>query len=53
MDSKEIADKIKKDEKLGRSFRITGTPTMFINGHRVNGCDFSIIKEILSKQLRR
>jgi protein-disulfide isomerase len=50
--SKKIMDKIKKDEQLGRTLKITGTPTMFINGHRINGCDISVIKEVISKSLK-
>ncbi len=37
MNSKEIDDKIKTDEATGKKNKITGTPTMFINGHKVVG----------------
>jgi len=48
INSKEIADKIKADIQDGTKAKITGTPTLFINGVRVENGDIEAkIKSIL------
>ncbi len=50
MESKAIMEKIKADEALGRKYKVRGTPAIFIDGHRVDGCDTGVITELMKKQ---
>ena len=53
MESKEIMDKIKADEVLGRKYKIRGTPAIFINGHRVDGCDTGVISDLMKTAVKK
>ncbi len=50
MDSKAVMEKIKSDEALGRKYKVRGTPAIFINGHRVDGCDTGVIADLIKRQ---
>ncbi len=49
MEEKSIMEKIKKGEALGRKFGVRGTPTIFINGHRIGGCNPQLIDQLIKR----
>ena len=52
LDSKEFAAKVDSDAKLGSEVAVQGTPTMFINGKRVqNPTDTAAVSKMIDDAL--
>ena len=47
MEDKNIMAKIKQGETIGRKYGIRGTPTIFINGHKIGGCNPLLIDQFI------
>ena len=52
MEDKSIMEKIKAGEKLGKKYGVRGTPTIFINGHRIGGCNPPMIDKFIQNAMK-
>jgi len=50
IENKETASKVDEDVKFGNEMRVTGTPTLFINGQRVSGFRAEQIRTLIREQ---
>lgn len=51
-DSPEVTKEIQDDLRLGSQSDVRGTPTMFVNGKRVNNRSFEAIKDMIDTSLK-
>lgn len=51
--SKESQHIINRDGVEGRRFGVRGTPTLFVNGKRMVGVEIKVMREIITKDLKR
>ena len=53
-DEREARRVLRADRRLGRSLRIRGTPTTFINGWRVNGAiPYTTLRAAVERALKK
>ncbi len=53
LDDKKFADQVEADMKLGEKVQVQGTPTMFVNGQRVeNPSDFNSLASMIDEALK-
>lgn len=45
--------RVRADFEAGRSYGVTGTPTLFVNGRRVQGADFATLTRIVESSLEK
>jgi protein-disulfide isomerase len=50
VENKETASKVDEDVKFGNEMKVTGTPTLFINGQRVSGFRSEQIRTLIREQ---
>ena len=50
MENKSIMEKVKAGEALGKKFGVRGTPTIFINGHKIGGCNPTMIDQFIANK---
>jgi protein-disulfide isomerase len=54
LDSGRYAGEVRADEQLGRSLGVSGTPTVFVNGQRVqNPLDFGEFQRLIEAELAK
>lgn len=52
MDTKATDAEVAKNIAEGRALGIHGTPSLFINGRRIGGVDFSVLKQLIDAELK-
>lgn len=52
VDKKETASKVDRDVAFGNEMKVSGTPTLFINGQRVSGFRAEQIRTLIREQIR-
>ena len=52
VDKKEMSAKVEQDVALGNELKVTGTPTLFVNGQRVSGYRTEQIRTLIREQSR-
>lgn len=52
LDSGRFADKVQRDLQDGNRLGVNGTPTLFVNGRRINGTSYEIIKTAIDAALK-
>ncbi len=52
MDTKATDAEVAKNIAEGRTLGIHGTPSLFINGRRIGGVDFSVLKQLIDTELK-
>jgi protein-disulfide isomerase len=53
LDSKDTANKVTKDEALGKTYHIQGTPSLFVNDTAVtNPLDYNIVKAAIDEAIK-
>jgi protein-disulfide isomerase len=53
MQSPQVIDKLRNDLTLGKELNVDGTPTIFVNGHRLRKPTMENFQEIIEKQLEK
>ncbi len=54
MQSRDVADRWKADQKAAESYGITGTPALFINGRLLSGAvPLDTLSDVIEEELRR
>lgn len=51
--SDEAASRVRVDSEAGRSYGVSGTPTLFVNGRRVMGADRGTLERVIDASLER
>jgi protein-disulfide isomerase len=52
IDTKATDAEVAKNIAEGRALGIRGTPSLFINGRRIGGVDFSVLKQLIDTELK-
>lgn len=52
LDSGRLADKVQRDMQDGNRLGVNGTPTLFVNGRRLNGTSYEVIKSAIDAALK-
>lgn len=53
LQSGKFADEVRRDMAAGKSYGITGTPTVFVNGVKVRGLSAKAFRDAIEKALRK
>jgi protein-disulfide isomerase len=51
--SEEVEAHVRADFEAGRSYGVDSTPTLFVNGRRVRGADFTTLSELVESSLKK
>ncbi len=52
MDTKATDAEVAKNIDEGRALGVHGTPSLFVNGRRIGGVDFSVLKQLVETELK-
>ncbi|WP_253944844.1 thioredoxin domain-containing protein [Paenibacillus sp. NEAU-GSW1] len=52
IDNKTYKDRIEKDNSLVRPMNVTGTPTLFVNGKKLNSYSYNSVKAAIDNELK-
>ncbi len=51
--SPEVESRVRTDFEAGRSYGVNSTPTLFVNGRRVQGADFATLSQLVESTLKK
>ncbi len=52
MDTKATDAEVAKNIAEGRALGVRGTPSLFVNGRKIGGVDFSVLKQLIDSELK-
>lgn len=53
IDDRKTSDKVQQDRSIGRSAGVTGTPSVYVNGDKIQNWEYNSLRAAIEQQLRK